>query len=125
MWFGGIFLFKKHFKEISIGFATGILNGLFGAGGGSVLVPLMEKFLDVEEHKAHATAIPVILIMSIVSSFLYLRRGFFDFRLWLFVSIGGLAGGFVGAKLLKKVPKKWLKIGFGAVICITAVKMIF
>ena len=118
-------MFKKHFKEISIGFASGILNGLFGAGGGSVLVPLMEKFLGVEEHKAHATAIPVILIRSIVSSFLYLRRGFFDFRLWLFVSIGGLAGGFVGAKLLKKVPKKWLKIGFGAVICITAVKMIF
>lgn len=125
MWFGGIFLFKKHFKELSIGFATGILNGLFGAGGGSVLVPLMEKFLAVEEHKAHATAIPVILIMSIVSSFLYLRRGFFDFNLWLFVSIGGLAGGFVGAKLLKKVPKKWLKVGFGAVICVTAVKMIF
>ncbi len=118
-------MFKKHFKEISIGFATGILNGLFGAGGGSVLVPLMEKFLKVEEHKAHATAIPVILIMSIVSSILYLRRGFFDFQLWMFVSIGGLAGGFVGAKLLKKVPKKWLKIGFGAVICITAVKMIF
>lgn len=125
MWFGGIFLFKKHFKELSIGFATGILNGLFGAGGGSVLVPLMEKFLAVEEHKAHATAIPVILIMSIVSSFLYLQRGFFDFNLWLFVSIGGLAGGFVGAKLLKKVPKKWLKVGFGAVICVTAVKMIF
>ena len=118
-------MFKKHWKELSIGFVTGVLNGLFGAGGGSVLVPLMEKFLKVEEHKAHATAIPVILIMSIVSSILYLRRGFFDFRLWIFVSIGGLAGGFVGAKLLKKVPKKWLKIGFGAVICITAVKMIF
>ncbi len=118
-------MLKKRWKEMLIGFGTGILNGLFGAGGGSVLVPLMEKFLGIEEHSSHATAIPVILVMSLVSSFLYLRRGFFDFSIWLFVSIGGLAGGFIGAKLLKKVPKKWLKIGFGGVICITAVKMIF
>ena len=118
-------MFKKWWKEVLIGFGTGILNGLFGAGGGSVLVPLSEKFLDMEEHHAHATAIPVILIMSLVSSFLYVRRGFFDFKIWLFVSIGGLVGGFVGAKLLKKVPQKWLKVGFGAVICVTAIKMIF
>ena len=117
-------MFKKYYKQIAIGFGTGILNGLFGAGGGSVLVPLMEKFLDTEEHTAHATAIPVILLMSIVSSFLYLQKGFFNFKIWLWVSIGGLVGGMVGAKFLKKIPKKWLKIGFGAVICVTAVKMI-
>ncbi len=118
-------MFKRYWKQIVIGFATGVLNGLFGAGGGSVLVPLMEKFLKIEKHHAHATAIPVILIMSVVSSILYLRRGFFDFNIWLMVSIGGITGGFVGAKLLKKVPDKWLKVGFGAVICVTAVKMIF
>jgi uncharacterized membrane protein YfcA len=116
---------KNFFKKLLIGFGTGILNGLFGAGGGSVLVPLMEKFLQIDEYSAHATAIPVILIMSVVSSFLYLRKGFFNFGIWVFVSAGGLIGGLVGAKLLKKVPKKWLKIGFGTVICITAIKMIF
>ncbi|MBQ9757484.1 MAG: sulfite exporter TauE/SafE family protein [Clostridia bacterium] len=116
---------KKYLKPVTIGFTTGILNGLFGAGGGSVLVPLMEKFLKIDEHKSHATAIPVILLMSAVSSFLYVKRGFFDFRIWLFVSIGGVVGGFWGAKFLKKVPKKWLKIGFGAIICVTAAKMIF
>ncbi len=118
-------MLKKYWKEVVIGFGTGLLNGLFGAGGGSVLVPLMEKFLRMKEHTSHATAIPVILIMSIVSSVLYLRRGYFDFNIWVFVSLGGLLGGFVGAKLLKKVPKKWLKIGFGAVISVTAMKMIF
>ncbi len=117
-------MIKKYWKQVSIGFGTGILNGLFGAGGGSVLVPLTETFLDLDEHSAHATAIPVILIMSCVSSYLYLRRGFFDLKLWFLVSVGGLVGGLIGAKLLKRVPKKWLKIGFGAIICITAVKMI-
>lgn len=118
-------MLKKYRKEIIIGLITGLLNGLFGSGGGSVVVPAMEKFLDIDEKKSHATAIAIILMMSIVSSIIYISRGFFNFKIWLFVSIGGLAGGFVGAKLLGKIPKKWLKIIFGVVICVAAVKMIF
>ena len=116
---------KKYRKEIIIGLITGVLNGLFGAGGGSVVVPAMEKFLDVDPKKSHSTAIAIILMMSVVSSVTYIWKGYFNFSLWLWVSLGGIAGGFVGAKLLGKVPKKWLKIIFGGVICATAVKMIF
>ncbi len=116
---------KKYWKEIVIGLLTGILNGLFGAGGGSVVVPAMEKFLDIDEKKSHSTAIAIILMMSVVSSVTYIYKGYFNLNLWLYVSIGGIAGGFVGAKLLGKIPKKWLKIIFGGVICVTAVKMIF
>ena len=43
-----------------IGVTSGVLNGLFGAGGGCVVVPAMEKFLDMDEKKSHATAIAVI-----------------------------------------------------------------
>ena len=116
---------KKYKKEIIIGLITGVLNGLFGAGGGSVVVPAMEKFLGIEAEKAHASAIFIILMMSLVSSFFYIRSGFFDFKLWLLASGGGIVGGAVGAKLLGKMPKKWLKIVFGGVIIITAAKMIF
>ena len=115
---------KKYWKHILIGIICGFLNGLFGAGGGSVVVPAMEKCLDIDEKKSHATAIGIILIMSIVSSFLYIRNGFFDLKLWALVTAGGVAGGFVGANALNKIPKKWLKIIFGAVIAVTAIKMI-
>lgn len=118
-------MLKNRWKEALIGVAVGVLNGVFGAGGGSLFVPLAEKFLKMEEKTAHATAIPVILVLSVISSFFYIRKGFFDLKIWFFVSIGGLIGGFVGAKALGKIPKKWLKIGFGGVICLTAVKMIF
>lgn len=117
--------FKKYFRHIMIGIICGFLNGLFGAGGGSVVVPAMEKFLGADEKKSHATAIAIILIMSSVSSYLYIRHGFFDFKLWLPTTIGGIFGGLVGAKLLSKIPKKQLKIIFGSVIIITAIKMIF
>ncbi len=118
-------MLKNRWKEIVIGLSVGVLNGLFGAGGGSLLVPLAERFLGMEPKSAHATTIPIILVMSAISTYFYIRKGFFDPRLWLFVSIGGLLGGFVGAKLLNKIPKRWLKTGFGVIICFTAVKMIF
>ena len=62
-------LSKKYYRHISIGLVSGILNGLFGSGGGCIVVPAMEKFLKMDEKKSHATAIAVILVMSAVSSF--------------------------------------------------------
>lgn len=52
--------FKKYICYAMIGVTSGVLNGLFGAGGGCVVVPAMEKFLDMDEKKSHATAIAVI-----------------------------------------------------------------
>lgn len=115
---------KKYWKHIVIGVVCGVLNGLFGAGGGSIVVPAMEKFLDMDEKKSHATAIGIILLMSLVSSFLYIRNGYFDFHLWWMVTLGGVVGGLIGANVLSKISKRWLKIIFGGVIIITAVKMV-
>ena len=118
-------IIKKYYKHILIGISSGILNGLFGAGGGCIVVPAMEFFLKTEEKKSHATAVAVILLTSAVSSFFYLRGGHFDLKLWALVSAGGTFGGMVGAKLLPKISVKWLKIIFGSVILITSFKMIF
>ena len=116
---------KKYTRHILIGLVTGVLNGLFGAGGGSIVVPAMEIFLDMDEKKSHATAIAIILMLSVVSSIFYIHRGFFDLWLWIPVTIGGMTGGAVGAKFLAKISKRWLKIIFGGIIMITAVKLIF
>lgn len=118
-------LLKKYARYAAIGLVSGAFNGLFGAGGGCVVVPAMEKFLGLGEKKSHATAIAVIFLMSVVSSVLYIRGGWFDFSLWLPVTLGGLVGGAAGAKLLSKISVRWLKIVFGSVIIVTAVKMIF
>ena len=116
---------KNHKKEIIIGLAAGILNGLFGAGGGSVVVPAMEKFLKMPAKRAHATAVGIILLMSVVSAVIYIFRGQFSLKIWIPVTVGGAVGGFLGGFLLTKISARWLKIIFGAVIIVTAVKMIF
>lgn len=107
-----------------IGAVTGTANGFFGAGGGTILVPAMERLMNVEEHKAHATAIAIILPLSVISAFLYIRKVEIDYSLLLWVSLGGIAGGYIGARLLSKISKKWLHIIFGGFMIIAAARMI-
>lgn len=111
-------------KEMLIGIVTGLVNGLFGSGGGTVLVPCMEKLLKTEAQKAHACAIAVILPLSIISAILYVHRLKADIMSLVVVSLGGIAGGFLGAKLLGKISVKWLHIVFGAFMLLGAWRMI-
>jgi len=111
-------------KKALIGSVTGILNGLFGSGGGTVAVPAMEKFLGVEEKKAHATAIAVILPLSVVSLFIYLGKVDVDWGRLLAVAAGGVAGGYIGAIVLQKISGRWLHIIFGIFMFMASVRMI-
>jgi hypothetical protein len=109
-------------KKFFSGLISGIANGLFGSGGGTVLIPLMQKYTDLEQHKAHATAIAVILPLCVISAFLYIRGVDIDWFSLLKVTAGGVAGGFVGAKLLNKISKKHLHIIFGICMLAAAVR---
>ncbi len=112
------------FKSAAIGLITGLANGLFGAGGGTILVPSMERFLKVRPQKAHATAIAVILPLSVVSAVFYLLKGSLLKNYILFASLGGVAGSFAGATLLSKLSGKTLHRIFGAFMLAAAVRMI-
>ena len=92
-------------KSIIIGLVTGLANGLFGSGGGTIVVPCMEKFLDVDAHKAHATAIAIILPLSVISIFVYMRNVDIQWMKIVMVSIGGIVGGYVGAGSLQSIRK--------------------
>lgn len=111
-------------KKGIIGFITGIFNGLFGSGGGTIVVPCMEKFLGFKTHKAHASAIAVILPLSVISAFIYVNSVDLVFRDILFICLGGIAGGFLGAKLLNKISTKWLHRIFGLFMIAASVRMI-
>ncbi len=114
----------KYIKYAVIGVITGTANGLFGSGGGCIVVPSMVHLLDVEEHRAHATAISVILPLTVVSSVYYISKGYADWGLTLKVVLGGLAGGYLGAKLLNVCPDKLLRKIFAVFMAIAGIKMI-
>ncbi len=107
-----------------VGLITGFVNGLFGSGGGMILVPAMQKFYHTEVHKSHATAIAIILPISILSTVIYFRYSMVDFKTVIEVCIGGLAGGYLGANLLNKISSDKLHKVFGLIMIISAFRMI-
>lgn len=115
----------KKVKMILWGIPIGLINGFFGSGGGIAAVYVLKKFLDTEQKKAHATAISIILPLSAAGLFVYAGGTENDIPLIIKCAIGGIAGGLCGAKLLSKIPKKWLKVGFGGVMIIAAIRMVF
>ncbi|MCL2375394.1 MAG: TSUP family transporter, partial [Firmicutes bacterium] len=91
--------FKKAKPFLAVGGGTlvGFINGFFGGGGGMLAVPLLDKVLKEETKKAHATAILVILPITIASAVFYVLNGYFELKPTIFSSIGVIAGGIGGA----------------------------
>lgn len=114
----------KYLKYAVIGVITGAANGLFGSGGGTIAVPAMVLLLGAEEHKAHATAISIILPLTLISAFFYITNHYVDWGLTLKVTLGGVAGGYVGAKLLNICPSNILRKIFAVFMMIAAFRMI-
>jgi len=98
------------------GAAAGIINGLFGAGGGMVLVPMLIKFCKVEDKKAFSSAISVILPLSIVTIIVYRTADIFPIREALPYLTGGLIGGLAGGIIFKKTSPLFLHKFFGLII---------
>lgn len=118
--------FKKTFKFTALmGIVIGFVNGLFGAGGGSLLVPALQKFKRYETHQAHGTTVAVILPLSIVSAVVYITGVDVAWDAVLWVSLGGVAGGIIGAKLLNRLAGKWLHVLFGAFLAAGALRMLW
>jgi hypothetical protein len=112
-------------KFIPIGLIVGFANGLFGAGGGSLLVPALQKFAKLETKKSHATTLAVILPLSVISAGIYIWGIEIDWKIVLLVSAGGVCGGVIGAKILNKLAAWWLNILFGLFLAAGAIRMLF
>lgn len=104
---------------------VGFINGFFGGGGGMVCVPMLEKFLNIPSKKAHATAIAVIVPLSLISSVIYVLKSQVDFGQVLWISIGVCVGGFLGAILLKNINSKVLRVIFALIMMAAGIKMFF
>ena len=115
---------KKIFFNILIGFFAGIISGLFSAGGGLLLVPFLTLIEKKDEVKSRATTIFCTFFMVLTSSFIYFKKSFIDFDISIKCAIGGIIGGYIGAKFLIKLKKIILQILFIFFLVYVGIKMI-
>lgn len=102
---------------------TGVINSLLGAGGGMVAVPLLKK-AGLDQKKAQANAIAVILPITLLSAAVYMYNGHVAISDALPYIPGGLIGAFIGTKLLKKLSNKWLKRIFGGFMLWAGIRLL-
>lgn len=106
------------------GALAGLCNGLFGAGGGLFLVPLFTRWAGMDQRRAFATSVAVVLPLSLVSAGVYLCRGAVDLAAaWPYL-LGGFAGGLLSGRVFTKVPVGWLRRGFGALLLYGGVRAV-
>lgn len=116
---------KDKLYLVLTGVLTGVANGFFGGGGGMVVVPLMTFLLKMKTKIAHATAIAVILPVTLVSAAIYLFGGYFDLSVGAPSGVGVVGGGILGAWLLTKLKGKWITRIFAVLMCAAGVKLLF
>lgn len=114
----------KVLKNSIIGICAGFITGFFSTGGGMVVLPALIYFLKMDEKKARATTVFSILPMVVVATFFYYKDREFDFSLGLKCAVGGVIGGFVGTRLLRKVSNRVLKMGFIAFLGYAGITML-
>ena len=119
------FMMKEEFLyKMLIGFFAGIISGLFASGGGMILVPSFIYLLKMNDVESRATSVICILPMVVTSGIFYYTSNYIDWKIGLLCAIGGVVGGIVGAKLLNRLPAKYLKIAFTIFLIYASYKMI-
>ena len=106
---------KKRLRSILAGGAAGAVNGLFGAGGGMVLVPLLSGSGELTESEVFSSSIVIILPMCLVSLISGTGWRLPWSEAWPFL-IGGIPGGLLAAVLGKRIPVVWLHRLLGLLI---------
>lgn len=116
---------KQKFFLLTIGFISGILSGLFGAGGGVIIVLFLSLYMNLDQHNAQATAISITFIAAIISSIIYYYHANLSWSIIMPVAAGSIIGGYIGAKIMNKIPSKYLKHFFGFFMILSGIRMIF
>lgn len=95
-----------------VGLVGGFFAGIFGVGGGLVMVPLLLWWTSLDQRRAHATSLLAITPIAIIGAVSYGIGGIFEWEIAAFVSAGSVVGAQLGAWLLRSMSTTWLRWGF-------------
>ncbi|MEC5184519.1 putative membrane protein YfcA [Cryobacterium sp. MP_3.1] len=106
------------------GVIGGLLSGLFGVGGGIVMVPLLISLVRMDQRRAATTSLAAIVPTSIVGSLTYLANGHIDLIAGAIIAAGAVVGALIGSNLLQRIPLFWLRWLFIALLIVVAARML-
>jgi uncharacterized protein len=115
---------SRTLKLAAIAAAAGVFSGLFGVGGGTVMVPLFILWLGHEEREATGTSLAAIVVIATAAVIAQLAYGNVHVDDGLLVGIPAVGGVLAGTWLQQRVPRRQLQVLFALLLLGSAVKMV-
>jgi uncharacterized membrane protein YfcA len=107
-----------------VGLAAGVLAGMFGIGGGLIIVPSLMLMGGMLAQKATGTSLAALLLpVGILGVWKYWQNGMVDVRVALWVALGLLVGAWLGANVALALSARWLQRGFAIFLVLVAVQV--
>ena len=116
---------RKRVLLLIVGVGAGFLSGVFGVGGGILVVPGLMMFVKMDQRRAHGTSLAAVLPISLASLITYWAHGHVDWPVAIWLTVGALVGAYVGASLLAVISKRNLALVFAVVLGIVGVRLFF
>ncbi len=111
---------------VLIGLIAGAFSGMFGIGGGLVMVPAMVFFLAMSQHSAQGTSLGVLVIpVAAVAAYNYYKAGELNVKFAIIIALSFVVGGYFGSKFSLGISEVMLKRVFGVLMLAMAIKLIF
>lgn len=108
----------------AVGAAAGLLSGMFGVGGGILMVPAMVLLVGFGQHRAQATSLAAIVPIAAVGAFVFGRADSVDLTAALLLAAGSLVGVQGGARLMHRLSDQRLSRIFGVFLVVVALTML-
>ncbi len=111
---------------ITIGLGAGVLSGIFGLGGGIVIVPALTLIAKFPAQKATGTSLGAMLLpVGAFGAWVYYRNGDLDLRASMWIALGLIVGVFIGAHLVQHLTDMQLRRAFAVLLAVVAVRLWF
>jgi uncharacterized membrane protein YfcA len=111
-------------RALAVGLVAGAVSGLFGVGGGVVIVPLLVALAGYDQRTAHGTSLTAIGLIALSGATGYGLAGEVDWAVAALMALGSLVGTLAGTRLLAVVPQRHLQVAFAVVLVVTALRMV-
>lgn len=107
-----------------VGVLAGAASGLFGVGGGTIIVPGLVLLAGVPQKLATGTSLTAVIPIAAAAAYGYAASGEVDVQRGAWLCLGALAGTLVGTRLLRKAQDRWLQGAFALLLVVTAARML-
>lgn len=108
-----------------VGLVAGVISGMFGVGGGIVMVPALVTLLRFDQKLAVGTSLAAMLPPVTLGSVLsYYQSGLLDVPMAAFIALGLIGGSFIGARIALGLPEKTVKRLYGLFLLVVALRFL-